>query len=98
MLSGCVCSYLHKYRLYNIFFPKNKWKNWLSHTWKHKNRHIIYFSSVCSWKIMRKYVFLYTLAAILDFAILGLFSTYKKMQSLFFLIFMIFQNQVKNQF
>ena len=31
---------------FTIFFPKNKWKNWLSHTRKHKNRHIIYVSSV----------------------------------------------------
>ena len=36
------------------------------------------------------FIFIYTLAAILDFAILGLFSTYKKTQSIFFLIFMIF--------
>ena len=49
---------LHKYRLYNIFF-KNKWNNWLSHTWNHKNKHIIYVSSVCSCKIIRKYVYFY---------------------------------------
>ena len=46
---------------FTIFFSKNKWKNWLSHTWKHKNRHIIYVSSVCSCKIIRKYVYFYIL-------------------------------------
>ena len=35
------------------------------------------------------------LAAILDFAILDIFSTYKKMQSLFFVIFMIFRVRIK---
>ena len=57
-ISGCFCSYSHKYRLYNII---NKWKNWLSHTWKHNNRHIMYVSSVCSYKIIRKYVYFYIL-------------------------------------
>ena len=42
-------------------------------------------------------LFLYTLAAILDFAILDLFFTYKKMQSFFFLIFMIFWVRIKGK-
>ena len=40
-------------------------------------------------------LFLYTLAAIFDFAILDIFSTNKKMQSLLFLIFMIFWVWIK---
>ena len=44
---------------FTIFFSKNKWKNWLSHIWKHRNRHIIYVSSVCSCKIIRTYVYFY---------------------------------------
>ena len=44
---------------FTIFLSKNKWNNRLSHTWKHKNRHIIYVSSVWSCKITRKYVYFY---------------------------------------
>ena len=44
---------------FTIFFSKNKWNNSLSHIWKHKNRHIIYVFSVCSFKIIRKYVYFY---------------------------------------
>ena len=46
-------------------------------------------------KLFVKTFILYTLAAILDFAILDIFSTYKKMQSLFFLIFVIFWARIK---
>ena len=40
-------------------------------------------------------MFIFYIFYILDFAILDLFSTYKKMQSLFFLIFMIFKVRIK---
>ena len=46
-------------------------------------------------KLFVNMLFLYTLAAILDFAILEMFSTTKKMQALFFLIFMIFRVRFK---
>ena len=59
-LSGCFCLYLHEYRFYNIFFLKRmKEMAFSSHIWTHKNRHIIYVSSVCSCKIIRKYVYFY---------------------------------------
>ena len=89
-ISGSFCLYLHYYRLYNLF-SKNKCQNLLSHTWKHKNRHIIYVSSVCSCKIIRKNIYYYIrwrLSWILPFW--TIFSTYKKMQYLFSLIFKIF--------
>ena len=43
---------------------------------------------------VKMFIFIY-FAAILDFAILDPFSAYKKRQSLFFLIFMIFWVRIK---
>ena len=54
-ISDCFCINID----FTIFFSKNKWKNWLFHMWKHKNRHIIYVPSACSCKIIRKYVYFY---------------------------------------
>ena len=94
-ISGCVCSYLHKYRLYNIFFLKTNER--IGFLIPENIRIDIFFISLAYVvvKLCVNMFFLYTLAAILDFAILGLFSTYKKMQSLFFLIFMIFWVKIK---
>ena len=81
---------------FTIFFSKNKWQNLLSYTLKHKNRHSIYVSSVCSCKIIRKKIYFYIRwrpSWISPFW--TIFSTYKKMQSLFFLIFMIFWVRIK---
>ena len=57
-----------------IFFSKNKWQNLLSYTWKHKNRHIIYVSSVCSCKIIGKNVFFIYVGGHLVFRHFGPFS------------------------
>ena len=75
---------------FTIFFSKNKWKN-RSHIWKHKNRYLIYVSSVCSCKIIRKYVYFYIRwrpSWISPFWTIS--RSFKKCNPVFFLIFMIF--------
>ena len=79
-----ICAYICINIDFTIFFSKNKWQNLTSHTWKHKNRHIIYVFSVCSCKLIRKNVYFYIRwrpSWISPFW--TIFSTYKNMQSLF---------------
>ena len=79
-----VCAYICINIDFTIFFSKNKWQNLLSHTWKHKNRHIIYVSSVRSCKIIGKTVYFYKRwrsSWISPFT--TIFSTYKKCNPFF---------------